>query len=322
MSTRTEPGGETYGTTIIVVLETNPFYWQNATGADGANGLGSCLRQILVFINAHLSLSKRNDVAVLGMHSGGACHFLYESSDDDSKNDGTRNGPNNQDRDPIQNDVSARILRSLAALEAERTSESEKRKNEKHTTTTALASALSMSMCYANRTAGGGGSRKQKQTRVVVVQGSADFPGQYVPVMNAIFSAQRAEIQIDSCILGDADRYVLGLSQIQRLFSHTRLTLSFIYLSAFLQQAAHITGGLYYKVKATMELTQSLLQMSGADSATRKILQVPNQRGVDFRASCFCHKQPLETGFVCSVCLSIYCKECARCQTCEAEFDA
>lgn len=297
MSTRTEPGGETYGTTIIVVLETNPFYWQNATGADGANGLGSCLRQILVFINAHLSLSKRNDVAVLGMHSGGACHFLYESSDDDSKNDGTRNGPNNQDRDPIQNDVSARILRSLAALEAERTNESEKRKNEKHTTTTALASALSMSMCYANRTAGGGGSRKQKQTRVVVVQGSADFPGQYVPVMNAIFSAQRAEIQIDSCILGDAD-------------------------SAFLQQAAHITGGLYYKVKATMELTQSLLQMSGADSATRKILQVPNQRGVDFRASCFCHKQPLETGFVCSVCLSIYCKECARCQTCEAEFDA
>jgi|Transcript_15768 transcription initiation factor TFIIH subunit 3 len=297
MSTRTEPGGETYGTTIIVVLETNPFYWQNATGADGANGLGSCLRQILVFINAHLSLSKRNDVAVLGMHSGGACHFLYESSDDDSKNDGTRNGPNNQDRDPIQNDVSARILRSLAALEAERTSGSEKRKNEKHTTTTALASALSMSMCYANRTAGGGGSRKQKQTRVVVVQGSADFPGQYVPVMNAIFSAQRAEIQIDSCILGDAD-------------------------SAFLQQAAHITGGLYYKVKATMELTQSLLQMSGADSATRKILQVPNQRGVDFRASCFCHKQPLETGFVCSVCLSIYCKECARCQTCEAEFDA
>lgn len=297
MSTRTEPGGETCGTTIIVVLETNPFYWQNATGADGANGLGSCLRQILVFINAHLSLSKRNDVAVLGMHSGGACHFLYESSDDDSKNDGTRNGPNNQDRDPIQNDVSARILRSLAALEAERTNESEKRKNEKHTTTTALASALSMSMCYANRTAGGGGSRKQKQTRVVVVQGSADFPGQYVPVMNAIFSAQRAEIQIDSCILGDAD-------------------------SAFLQQAAHITGGLYYKVKATMELTQSLLQMSGADSATRKILQVPNQRGVDFRASCFCHKQPLETGFVCSVCLSIYCKECARCQTCEAEFDA
>mmetsp|Transcript_13445 Transcript_13445/g.50365 ORF Transcript_13445/g.50365 Transcript_13445/m.50365 type:complete len:298 (-) Transcript_13445:130-1023(-) len=297
MSTRTEPGGETYGTTIIVVLETNPFYWQNATGADGANGLGSCLRQILVFINAHLSLSKRNDVAVLGMHSGGACHFLYESSDDDSKNDGTRNGPNNQDRDPIQNDVSARILRSLAALEADRTNESEKRKNEKHTTTTALASALSMSMCYANRTAGGGGSRKQKQTRVVVVQGSADFPGQYVPVMNAIFSAQRAEIQIDSCILGDAD-------------------------SAFLQQAAHITGGLYYKVKATMELTQSLLQMSGADSATRKILQVPNQRGVDFRASCFCHKQPLETGFVCSVCLSIYCKECARCQTCEAEFDA
>jgi hypothetical protein len=49
--------------------------------------------------------------------------------------------------------------------------------------------------------------------------GSPDAPSQYVAVMNAIFSAQRAEVAVDALVLG-AD-------------------------SAYLQQAAHLTGGLY-----------------------------------------------------------------------------
>ncbi|MDA9098125.1 general transcription and DNA repair factor IIH subunit TFB4 [bacterium] len=259
-------------------LETNPWYWKSQN-----QGLDKCLRQILIFINAHVSLSKQNRVVVLAMHSEGQCHHLYES--DNSSNDSTS--------DPIQNDVSGKILKALSELDADSTPP---RKQKNVTTTTPLACALSMSMCYANRVDMCSG--QNTSTRVVVIQGSGDFAGQYVPVMNAIFSAQRSEIPIDSCILGNESD------------------------SAFLQQAAHITGGLYYKVSALSELTQSLMQMSSADVGLRKMLQVPNQRGVDFRASCFCHKAPLETGFVCSVCLSIYCKECKRCQTCEAEFDA
>lgn len=36
----------------------------------------------------------------------------------------------------------------------------------------------------------------------------------------------------------------------------------------------------------------------------RKILSVPTQDKVDFRAACFCHKNIVDIGFVCSVCLS------------------
>ena len=36
----------------------------------------------------------------------------------------------------------------------------------------------------------------------------------------------------------------------------------------------------------------------------RKVLAVPTQDRIDFRAACFCHKNIVDVGFVCSVCLS------------------
>lgn len=36
----------------------------------------------------------------------------------------------------------------------------------------------------------------------------------------------------------------------------------------------------------------------------RRMLAVPTQDRIDFRAACFCHKRIVDIGFVCSVCLS------------------
>lgn len=36
----------------------------------------------------------------------------------------------------------------------------------------------------------------------------------------------------------------------------------------------------------------------------RSMMTVPTQDRVDFRAACFCHKDIIDIGFVCSVCLS------------------
>ena len=41
---------------------------------------------------------------------------------------------------------------------------------------------------------------------------------------------------------------------------------------------------------------------------------------MDFRASCFCHKRSIDQGFVCSVCLSIFCEKCEKCSTCHTTF--
>ena len=54
------------------------------------------------------------------------------------------------------------------------------------------------------------------------------------------------------------------------------------------------------------------------DQISRKSLVSPTQVGVDFRAACFCHRRVVDVGFVCSICLSIFCKvpEGASCLTC------
>ena len=41
----------------------------------------------------------------------------------------------------------------------------------------------------------------------------------------------------------------------------------------------------------------------------RKVLAVPTQDKIDFRAACFCHKNIVDIGFVCSVCLSSPCAQ-------------
>ena len=49
-------------------------------------------------------------------------------------------------------------------------------------------------------------------------------------------------------------------------------------------------------------------------------LALPEPPVVDYRAACFCHRQLVSVGFVCSVCLSIFCKFAPICSTCHTVF--
>ncbi|EXB44374.1 General transcription factor IIH subunit 3 [Morus notabilis] len=82
----------------------------------------------------------------------------------------------------------------------------------------------------------------------------------YVAIMNAIFSAQRSMVPIDSCYLGSNN-------------------------SAFLQQASYITGGVYLKPQQPDGLFQYLSTVFATDLHSRTFLQLPKSVGVDFRAS-------------------------------------
>ncbi|XP_067007136.1 general transcription factor IIH subunit 3 isoform X4 [Anabrus simplex] len=52
----------------------------------------------------------------------------------------------------------------------------------------------------------------------------------------------------------------------------------------------------------------------------RSKLVLPPPVEVDYRAACFCHRQLIDIGYVCSVCLSIFCKYSPICTTCNAVF--
>lgn len=45
-----------------------------------------------------------------------------------------------------------------------------------------------------------------------------------------------------------------------------------------------------------------------SSASLRDLIELPSQGKVDFRASCFCHKDVVDVGYVCSVCLSSMCR--------------
>ncbi|XP_042297679.1 general transcription factor IIH subunit 3 isoform X3 [Sceloporus undulatus] len=86
------------------------------------------------------------------------------------------------------------------------------------------------------------------------------------------------------------------------------------------KQACDITGGIYLKVPHMPSLLQYLLWVFLPDQDQRSQLILPPPIHVDYRAACFCHRNLIEIGYVCSVCLSIFCNFSPICTTCETAF--
>lgn len=145
-------------------------------------------------------------------------------------------------------------------------------------------------------TAMGSGGRNL-QPRVLVVQRLGDDPGCYHPLMNCLFSAQKMGVAVDGLVLGGG--VGAGAGRIE---------------SAMLQQACYITGGVYHlhaAAPANADYASALLLVLTykflASASTRKLLNAPLQETVSFRASCSCHKAPVQVAYVCSVCLALTC---------------
>uniref|UniRef100_A0A0E0N960 General transcription and DNA repair factor IIH subunit TFB4 n=1 Tax=Oryza rufipogon TaxID=4529 RepID=A0A0E0N960_ORYRU len=82
-----------------------------------------------------------------------------------------------------------------------------------------------------------------------------------------------------------------------------------------------LNSGVYLKPPELNGLFQYLAAVFATDLHSRTFLRLPKTLGVDFRASCFCHKKTIDMGYVCSVCLSIFCKYHKKCSTCGSEFN-
>ena len=121
----------------------------------------------------------------------------------------------------------------------------------------------------------------------MIVNSSTSLSAQHIPLMNAIFEAQRQRIKID----------VIKSSTVEGE-------------DVLLKQAAAITGGYFLQSSSPdsllglMELL-SLGQRFADDQAKYcSLLSLPQQSGTDFRGSCICHGKLVQVGYVCSVCLS------------------
>lgn len=160
------------------------------------------------------------------------------------------------------------------------------------TPTASIAGALTLALTYINKqttllsSAIPTSSNPSHQSRsaptllsrILILSVSGDLAYQYIPIMNTIFACQRLSIPIDIAkIAGD---------------------------TVFLQQASDATRGTYIKLEHPQGILQYLMMGFLPDQTSRRNLISPTQVGVDFRAACFCHRDVVDIGFVCSICLS------------------
>ena len=317
------------GQLLALVIDADRQAW-NARGSALKDGVRfvDVLDDLLIYINAFLLLSGLNRLVVVAAHRR-FTRVLYprpETPDEAAnaaeaaaKDDSSRGAPSAAAR-PALNTVADELghgIRTLGQLEEEADDE---QSGGDHGGSSMLADALSCALCHVNRFAPtkAAGSPTALKPRVLVVSCSLDDGAQYRTMMNAVFAAQRLGAPIDACCLGAEN-------------------------SAFLQQAAHISGGTYtapFRASSlgaaagqadTAEkgrLYQHLLSTFLADTETRKLLQQPHRDTLDLRPACFKTKRVVDIGYVCSVCLSIYHPHAvgkaetrmAVCETCGTRF--
>lgn len=292
---------------LTIILDTNPHAWAllNPTLT-----LSKTLSTLLVFINAHLAFSAANQVAVIASHSQRAV-FLYprpprptdlfqDGGIQMSNADGKRpeqqgkKAPNNPNKYRPFSLIEHDLLASLRELIDTTTPE------DLASSTTQVAGALTLALSHINKqtvlineavgattsTQNADGSTSQPSdtatvgllSRILILSVSGDLAYQYIPIMNSVFAAQSLRIPID----------------ILKLSGDT----------VFLQQASDATKGTYIEVKEKQGLLGYLMVNMLPDQAARRGLVKGGGDVVDFRAACFCHQRVVETGFVCSICLS------------------
>jgi transcription initiation factor TFIIH subunit 3 len=120
-----------------------------------------------------------------------------------------------------------------------------------------------------------------------------DEPQGYVGMMNALFACQKDGVMLD----------VLAVASD----------------SSYLNQGTSLTNGLYVSAKGGF--LALLLGLFVADKTTRKLVVMPPQPLVDSRGACVCHGRACEMGFVCSVCMAIFCSFVPVCSICGSKFD-
>lgn len=156
----------------------------------------------------------------------------------------------------------------------------------------------------------------QSRILIITLSPSTDLAHQYIPIMNSIFACQRLQVPIDVLQLP------LGSEQDKQRGERSS--------TVFLQQASDATKGIFIAAKlspqpdsfskpptsngashdgplARYSMLTYLLTSLLPTPSSRVHLITPTRVDVDFRAACFCHRDVISLGFVCSICLSIFC---------------
>ncbi|NXD64878.1 TF2H3 factor, partial [Eolophus roseicapillus] len=271
---------------LVVIIDTNPIWWGKKALGEAEFTLSKCIDAAMVLGNSHLLMNRNNRLAMIASHTQES-RFLYPGKGwaaADLFGDG---GSSMESNCSGSKDGKYELLTAINDAIAEEIKDLMTKSDMRgQQTETLLAGSLAKALCCILSVT--------ESSKPLYFQGSEDSALQYMNFMNVIFAAQKQSVLIDACVL-DSD-------------------------SGLLQQACDITGGIYLKVLHMPSLLQYLLWVFLPDQEQRSQLVLPPPIHVDYRAACFCHRNLIEIGYVCSVCLSIFCNFSPICSTCETAF--
>ncbi|XP_012287536.1 general transcription factor IIH subunit 3 [Orussus abietinus] len=242
--------------------------------------LTQCLDSIIVFANAHLMQKSNNELAIMTCDAYGS-KFLYP---DDRLTEVRQVDGQYEKFTLVERTVRQRLQQAINEMPTDKPQYVE----------SLISGALAIGLCYISRMEQEKGPGEKLNSRILVVTASNDSASQYMNYMNIFFTAQKMGIILDVCSLDH------------------ELTL--------LEQGCDITGGNYLKIPQVAGLLQYLLWVFLPDPNIRSKLVLPPPVKVDYRAACFCHQELIDIGYVCSVCLSVFCKFSPICTTCHTVF--
>jgi len=271
---------------LVTILDINPCWWsKHDSSCKDEESFVHCLESLIVFLNSHLLMKHTNKLGFIVCHNESSS-FVYPDESAAIKEYKAAGDGKYEEFARLDNSAVDDVKRIYENLSNDKLFNAP--------SSTKLAAAMSQALCYIHRIKKESSAAENLSSRILVLKGTADTASEYMPIMSCIFAAQKNDIVVDGCSL-DGD-------------------------SGYLQQAADITAGNYSKIPALSGLLQYLLWIFLPNSETRKCLVLPSSAYIDYRGACFCHRQLVDVGFVCSVCLSIYCKCIPRCMTCQTVF--
>ncbi|NWS95662.1 TF2H3 factor, partial [Mionectes macconnelli] len=272
---------------LVIVVDTNPIWWGKRALGEAEFTLSKCIDAVMVLGNSHLFMNRTNKLAVIASHTQES-RFLYPGKRWASADPFGDGGSSMESNCSGSKDGKYELLTAINDAIAEEIKDLMTKTDMKgQQTETLLAGSLAKALCCILLIT-------ESSKPLCVIKAAEDSTLQYMNFMNVIFAAQKQSILIDACVL-DSD-------------------------SGLLQQACDITGGIYLKVPHMPSLLQYLLWVFLPDQEQRSQLVLPPPVHVDYRAACFCHRNLIEIGYVCSVCLSIFCNFSPICSTCETAF--
>ncbi|AEO61736.1 hypothetical protein MYCTH_2312237 [Thermothelomyces thermophilus ATCC 42464] len=205
------------------------------------------------------------------------------------------------------------------------------------TTGTAVTAGATVGPAPVASTSTSSGGLAGLHARILIISVSDSAPAQYIPTMNAVFAAAHARVAIDTLALRGSATFLEQASFITRgtfvRAAEPRGLLQYLMFGFGSGSApSHPSGGADPGKGPAAPKTTAASVPGGGPGGRRKtgrlglgasvadLLLTPSADAVDFRAACFCHRNVIDTGYVCSVCLSIFCEvppggECLTCGT-------